>query len=133
MFGLSVWVREFSFVEGGGCVVKLGGGGKALETNRPVSNAGDAIGPSSVVIWKIPSKGRSENGFATSAETLASTLEAQAHCQYRNSAQFHTSLRSSKPTSSCLTGHQQVHSLPRTKAQALGKTQSHGHLYAAFV
>lgn len=51
-------------------------------TNRPVSNAGDAMGPSSVVIWKIPSKGRSENGFATSAETLASTLET---CQCHNS------------------------------------------------
>lgn len=53
---------------------------RALETNRPVSNAGDAMGPSSVVIWKIPSKGRSENGFATSAETLASTLETRAYC-----------------------------------------------------
>lgn len=58
---------------------------RALETNRPVSNAGDAMGPSSVVIWKIPSKGRSENGFATSAETLASTLETRAYCQCHNS------------------------------------------------
>lgn len=43
-------------------------------TDRPTSNAGDAIGPSSVVIENIPSKGRSGYGFVTSAETRAMTL-----------------------------------------------------------
>jgi len=41
---------------------------------RPVSKAGEAMGPSSVVIVKIPSNGRSVKGFTTSAETRAMTL-----------------------------------------------------------
>ena len=47
-----------------------------MGTDRPTSNAGDAIGPSSVVIEKMPSQGRSGYGFVTSAETLAMTLVA---------------------------------------------------------
>ena len=46
-----------------------------MSTDRPTSNAGEAIGPSSVVIVKIPSKGRSGYGFVTSADTRAITLE----------------------------------------------------------
>jgi hypothetical protein len=46
------------------------------ETNLPTSKAGEAIGPNSVVIVKIPSKGLSEKGLTTSAETLARTRVA---------------------------------------------------------
>lgn len=40
----------------------------------PTSNAGDAIGLSSVVIVKMPSNLRSSDGFVTSAETCTYTL-----------------------------------------------------------
>ena len=45
-----------------------------LRTNLPTSNAGDAIGDSSVVIVNIPSNFRSGNGWTTSAEIRAKTL-----------------------------------------------------------
>ena len=51
-----------------------GRGGCKMGTDRPTSNAGDAIGPSSVVIENIPSNGRSGYGFVTSAETREMTL-----------------------------------------------------------
>jgi hypothetical protein len=41
----------------------------------PTSNAGDAIGLSSVVIVKMPSNLRSSSGLVTSAEIWTRTLE----------------------------------------------------------
>ncbi len=49
---------------------------------RPVSNDGEAMGESSVVIVKRPSNGRSGNGAVTWAEILARTLcNSQLWCQ----------------------------------------------------
>lgn len=46
----------------------------SVSVGRLTSKAGDAMGESSVVIVKMPSKGRSGKGFVTSAETLTRTL-----------------------------------------------------------
>lgn len=45
-----------------------------LLANLPISNAGDDMGESSVVIVKMPSNFRSTNGWVTSAEMRARTL-----------------------------------------------------------
>lgn len=47
---------------------------KTRQTYRPTSNAGDAMGENSVVIWKMPSNLRSGYGAVTSHETRATTL-----------------------------------------------------------
>lgn len=44
-------------------------------TNLPASKAGEAMELSSVLIVKIPVKGRSGYGLVTSAETRAKTLQ----------------------------------------------------------
>lgn len=47
----------------------------SCSVGRLVSKAGEAIGESSVVMVKIPSKRRSGNGLVTSAVMLTRTLE----------------------------------------------------------
>lgn len=41
---------------------------------RPTSNAAEAIGENSVMIWKMPSNFRSGDGVAISTDILAMTL-----------------------------------------------------------
>lgn len=48
----------------------------SVSVGRPGSNAGEAMGESSVVMVKMPSKARSGKGLVTSAEMLTRTLDA---------------------------------------------------------
>lgn len=53
----------------------------SVSVGRLVSNAGEAMGDSSVVMVKMPSKGRSGNGVVTSAVMFVRTLRKISACE----------------------------------------------------